>query len=127
MDQDAAEAAALLTRWGIKRGMTPKQLQMDGVATVLLDIGLIFHLLFLLFIGAQGLGVQGVVCDTCDGRIAIAGVVLVAGLLGTFVPSVAVSIVLHVRQRLAFYIPIIGWFAMTSCLVAAYVIAGLWG
>lgn len=124
VNADDAEAAALLARWGIKRGMTDKQAEMNLLWTSVLDSLLLFLLPVLLLIGADILSKQGVQCDTCDPQIAVGSMVLVAGLLTVLLLTVAVSVVLLIRRQPATYVPVAGGFVMVACVVVTAVISG---
>jgi hypothetical protein len=128
VDKDAAQAEALLARWGIKRGMSDKESEMNVLWTSLLDGGCLLLLALLLSIGAFAVSTNGLSCSRdldCDpGRIVIAFVVLVGGTVAAFVLTVGVSVVLLVRRRPASAVPVAGGFAMCICFAAAMLISG---
>ena len=53
----------------------------------------------------------------------IGSIVLVVGVAGSFLVTIAVSVILLVRRKLATYIPVAGGFLMIGFTVAADLIA----
>ena len=123
---DEAEARALLARWGIKRGPTAKELHQDRLGTVFLLVGDFLLMGVLAIMPAWSLG--GDVCPTHPGECneALRAFTIFMGgwaMLIIFVASILVSVVLLIRRRLAFYVPVIGAAAMIGCFVVWMILA----
>ncbi|MFH8253222.1 hypothetical protein ACH3VR_22845 [Microbacterium sp. B2969] len=123
MDDDAVEAGELLARYGIKRGLTEKESEMNVLGTSLLNGGLLFLLPVLLFFNYWAASVDTVECggdSDCEASIAIISLALLLGLIGILAVSITVSVVLLIRRRLAAYVPIVAGFLMFACTAVAY-------
>ena len=119
VDDDAAEAAALLAPWGIKRSMTEKEMDEERLRTVLLLGGLLLFMGLLSII--PNMSLHSVICidhpGECDeALLAFANFLGGPALLIIFFASTVVSVVLLIRRRRgAFYVPLIGAAAMIGC------------
>ena len=118
MADDDAEARALLARWGIKRGITNKELREDRRGTLLLFVGLLLLMGVLRIMPSVSL--HSVVCidhpGECDeALLAFADFMGGPAFLIIFGASILVSVVLLIRRRRAFYVPVIGAAAMIGC------------
>ena len=123
---DEAEARALLARWGIKRGLTKKELHQDRLGTGLLLVGEFLLMGVLSIVPAMSLA--GDVCIRHPGECneALRAFAIFLGgpaMLIIFGSSILVSVVLLIRQRLAFYVPVIGAAAMIGCFVVWMILA----
>jgi hypothetical protein len=99
----------------------------DLVATMILNIGLPFWLLFWSFFGMDFVMKAGNCANvSCDGGpFAIADALVRVGAWAVFVLSVVVSVVLLVRRRSAWYVPVAAGAVMVLCVFAAMLIASL--
>ena len=123
---DEAEARALLARWGIKRGPTEKELQQDALGTGLLLVGEFLLMGVLSIVPAMSLA--GDVCPSHPGECneALRAFTIFMGgwaMLIIFGISLVVSVVLLVRRRLAFYVPVVGAAAMIGCFAVWMILA----
>lgn len=116
MDEPVGVADGSSARSGI-------QLDANFAWTVILNVVLLFVLPACLIYGTFGLGA----CDggrSCNsGRVVAGSVVLVAGLIGIFVLAIGLSVLLLLRRRFSFYLPILAAIAMLGCVEIAFKIA----